>query len=551
MVVVGERYALRTSVLGGELLVEVEVRQLDPVVDGNPPSSATVIVVVPDPVAEVVGRCVRVTVSELATVPEPFPASGISLGEVVVTDSELEMASAHTPCTSPSTGPPLLPTSQWNGPTVTPEKTGTTPGQASNVEPLQLVMTQMAVMHGQQQEMFAWYQKMKAKASSATSGHPGSSPHAGALAGLNQMLGMYGGGNPPHHVEPLPPLQPAAELEAEDEEERSSVGEGPWPRATHAQVAGMAQGFSVSGAPHGDWQPPLGFSMPMAGQQAQWGRSPEPIAAASMGAGAASSAQLGWPQEGLVGPAGRGRTPTPAHVHWPQGMAPQTRPLTEPQSPVPGVHPWAPQMSGAAASQSPWIPGESAGSHAPAAAPIGGTTGSSPFLQELWGTEAATPKVPTTDLEMQLEILRTLRSLQRGRTDAEDEECDVEGGGGLMGLTRASEWGASGPGEHRKPVGIRRLRRKWRFRPFAMIREYPITVRDRRGSAHESLPWHMRQYSAAVRAQFGRCLGRWRVHHEIHETLDLLCLRDDTRHAVALLVQPGKATHQAALDGGS
>jgi len=120
-----------------------------------------------------------------------------------------------------------------------------------------------------------------------------------------------------------------------------------------------------------------------------------------------------------------------------------------------------------------------------------------------------------------------------------------------MGLKGASEWGASGPGEHRRLVGIRRLRRKWRFKPFAMIREYLITVRDRLGSAHESLPWHMRQYSAAVRAQFGCCLGLWRVHHGIHETLDLRCLRGDTRHAVALLVQQGKATHQAALDGGS
>jgi len=33
--------------------------------------------------------------------------------------------------------------------------------------------------------------------------------------------------------------------------------------------------------------------------------------------------------------------------------------------------------------------------------------------------------------------------------------------------------------------------------------------------------------------------------------LGLLCLRGDTRHAVALLGQPEKATHQAVLDGGS
>jgi len=155
MVVVGERYALWTAVLADEQLVEVEIQQLDPAVEGSPPSSATVVVAVPDPVAAVVGRCVRVTLNELALVPEPFPENGISLGEVVVTGSALEMASAHTPFTSPSTGPPLQPISPWNGPSVMPERTGITPAQASNVEPLQLVMTQMAVTHDQQQEMFA------------------------------------------------------------------------------------------------------------------------------------------------------------------------------------------------------------------------------------------------------------------------------------------------------------------------------------------------------------------------------------------------------------
>jgi len=159
-------------------------------------------------------------------------------------------------------------------------------------------------MHAQQQEMFAWYQKRKAKASSATPTHPVSTPHAGAPLGLNQSAGMYGGGNPQHHASPLPQLRPAAELEAEDEEERSSEGDAPWPQATHAQAAGMAQGFTGSGAPQGDWQPPLGVRAPMAGQPAQWSHSQQPVAAASRGAGAASSAQWGWPQVGLLGPAG-------------------------------------------------------------------------------------------------------------------------------------------------------------------------------------------------------------------------------------------------------
>ena len=123
--------------------------------EGSPPSGSTVVVAVPDPVAAVVGRCVRVTQHELALVPEPFPENGIFLGEVVVTDLELEMVSAHIPFTSPSTGPPLQPFSPWNGPSVMPERTGVTPAQASNVEPLQLVMTQMAVRHAQQQERFA------------------------------------------------------------------------------------------------------------------------------------------------------------------------------------------------------------------------------------------------------------------------------------------------------------------------------------------------------------------------------------------------------------
>ena len=363
---------------------------------------------------------------------------------------------------------------------------------------------------------------------------------------------MYGGGSPQHRASPLPPLQPAAEPEAEDEEERSSVDDAPWPQATHAQVAGRAQGFTGSGAPQGDWQPPLGFGAPMAGQPAQWCHRPQPAAAASRGAGAANSAQWGWPQEGLLGPAGWGKTPTAAHVHWPPGMGPQTQPLPEMQLPAQDVHLWAPQQwHGQATSQPPCVLGQPAGSHAPAAVPIGGATGSSPFLQEFWGTVAATQKAPATYLEMQLGILRTLRSLQRRRNDAEDEGCDVEGGGGLMSRTGASEWGASGPGVHRKLVGISRLRRKWMFPPFAMIREYLIMVRDRLGIAYESLPWHMRQYSAAVRAPCGRCLRLWRVHQGIHKRVDLLCRRSDTQPAVALLVRLGKATHQAALDGGS
>jgi len=37
MVVVGERYALRTAVRADEQLVEVEIQQLDPAVVGSPP----------------------------------------------------------------------------------------------------------------------------------------------------------------------------------------------------------------------------------------------------------------------------------------------------------------------------------------------------------------------------------------------------------------------------------------------------------------------------------------------------------------------------------
>jgi len=155
MVAVGERYALRRAVLADEQLVEVEIQQLDPAVEGSSPSSATVVVAVPNPLAAVVGRCVRVTLNELALVPEPFPENGISLGEVIATDLELEMASAHIPFTSLATGPLLQSILPWSGPSVMPGRAGITPAQASNVEPLQLVMTQMAVRHAQQREKFA------------------------------------------------------------------------------------------------------------------------------------------------------------------------------------------------------------------------------------------------------------------------------------------------------------------------------------------------------------------------------------------------------------
>jgi len=172
----------------------------------------------------------------------------------------------------------------------------------------------------------------------------------------------------------------------------------------------------------------------------------------------------------------------------------------------------------------------------------------SPFVQEIWGPQGAgIPTAPRTDLEVQLEILKALRALQHGEESYGDDPL-----GGPDGvLPGMGEFGPSGRGEHRKLEGIRRLRRRWLLHPHLIIQEYLYLVRERLGVVADTSPWHMKQYSTQIRPQFGKCTGLWRVHHLLQEALDLICLRGDMAHGVALLVQGSKAVHQAAMDSGS
>jgi len=172
------------------------------------------------------------------------------------------------------------------------------------------------------------------------------------------------------------------------------------------------------------------------------------------------------------------------------------------------------------------------------------------FLQDLWGQPAQQPLQRPSDLEFQMEILKTLKALQRGRQGEynEDEEDWTPGAEIGLGL---SEFGASGPGQHRKLEGVRRQRRMWLARPNVLTRAYVLLARERLGIIEANTPFHMCHYATLVKPQFGKCLGLYRVFHALMEVLDLLAVRGRVQHATALLVQLAKAVHQAAMDGGS
>ena len=63
--------------------------------------------------------------------------------------------------------------------------------------------------------------------------------------------------------------------------------------------------------------------------------------------------------------------------------------------------------------------------------------------------------------------------------------------------------------------------------------------------------WHLKQRAAQFRPLFGKCTGRRHVHHLLHEVLDIICLRGDLAHGVALPVQGSKAVYQTDRDSGA
>jgi len=139
--------------------------------------------------------------------------------------------------------------------------------------------------------------------------------------------------------------------------------------------------------------------------------------------------------------------------------------------------------------------------------------------------------------QLQLETLRTLRLLQKGRGGQDSDD----GEGGAL----------DHEGQAKKLKGIRRLRRQWERRPHTMTEDYVRMVRERLGIVDDRMPWHLRHYSIQLRSAFGRFAALYRIHYWLSEVLHLVIFQGELPKAMAMIVQLLKATHQAALNGGS
>jgi len=188
------------------------------------------------------------------------------------------------------------------------------------------------------------------------------------------------------------------------------------------------------------------------------------------------------------------------------------------------------------------------------------------FLAELWGEEAqhvgsgipgppggtpdmSGPALPASfpgaspSEQCQLEMLRILRAMRKDRDGADSEESAADAEALL------EEHGALSA-EAKKLRGMRRLRRSFEKHPERMVTAYVHFVRGRLG-VHGAASWHMTDYAKALRGQFGRHVGLWRVLHYLLSALNLGALEGKPLAALALVGQVCKALHQAALNLGS
>jgi len=257
------------------------------------------------------------------------------------------------------------------------------------------------------------------------------------------------------------------------------------------------------------------------------------------------------------------------------------QPLTVVQ---PHAHHLAPGVATSSAHAAPTAAGTTAfpavpfGTHLAAHSPvcgmgIGGAVLSSAappaeirFLAELWGEEAPhvglrTPGPPGGSPDMsgpalpalfpgaspseqcQLEMLRLLRAMRKDKDGADSEESAADAEALL------EEHGALSA-EAKKLRGMRRLRRSFEKHPERMVRSYVHFVRGRLG-VHGAASWHMTDYAKALRGQFGRHVGLWRVLHYLLFAMNLGALEGKPLAALALVGQVCKALHQAALNQGS
>ena len=131
--------------------------------------------------------------------------------------------------------------------------------------------------------------------------------------------------------------------------------------------------------------------------------------------------------------------------------------------------------------------------------------------------------------QCQLEMLRLLRVMRkdRDRTDSEESVADTEA---MLEEHRAPSAVA------KKWRGTRRLRRTSEKHPERMVRAYVCLVRGRMG-VHGAASWRMMVYAKALRGQFGRRIGLWKVMYYLLSAMNLGALEGKPLPALVLVGQ--------------
>ena len=227
---------------------------------------------------------------------------------------------------------------------------------------------------------------------------------------------------------------------------------------------------------------------------------------------ATSSGGLGWAAEGRP-PSGRA-PPTAPGLHASQAGSPQVW-RGPAMAPAPNGYP-------AAAADPAQMMGYGRGTAPPAyPGPMGyggppGPPASGPDVQQL----------------INLEMLRTLKKLQRHTDTGSDSDSDDKGQKG------------------KDFAGIMRGRKRFQKRPLPIVQGYIDRVIGDLGVTSTQQHWELKEFSTKISPQFGRMKGLWRTHHAVSELVQFL-VQGDVQHATAFGVLLLQAIHQTALDGGS
>jgi hypothetical protein len=168
------------------------------------------------------------------------------------------------------------------------------------------------------------------------------------------------------------------------------------------------------------------------------------------------------------------------------------------------------------------------------------------IMRRLEGAVSGNVAQPDLQSLIQLETLKALRGLRKpsgddGGNSSEGEDGAPEDLDGCL----------TGSNEHSKLKWLQLIRRTYRRHPEKLVKAYVHLVRERTGITDPREYFALQLYSRAVRNQFGRHTGLFRIHHYASLVMDLGVIQGLPLQAFALLGQLLKAVHQVALSNGS